>query len=220
MTVINHMDLPHPNGFEKRLRTDAIILHHPVMNGSVKDVNRVHLDRGFNGIGYHLYVRKDGSIWLGRPLVMKGAGIRPDGKYSNANTLHICAEGNFMVDEMDEVQLNGVIEAIQYVRKVYGNIPAFPHKAVNNTDCPGDNYPLKTILKQAKEIVMGRRYRVTVPSNRYNYNYIKDKIEELTGYKFHIVAEYKLQTTATEYALKYIIETSPYKVYYEELKDA
>lgn len=219
MPLINYVFLSHPNIFRKRATTKAIILHHAVMNGSVEDVNAVHLKRQFNGIGYHLYVRKDGSIYGGRPIEMVGAGIRPSYQgYSNSNTVHICAEGNFMVDTMSTKQLNGIVTAIEYLRQHFGNVEIKQHRQVNATACPGNNYPVnKILLLSLKEVVMEKKYRVTIPTNKDNYLDVKREVEQATGYKFYVIT-YKLRTTASEYALKRIVERSPYKVYFEEIK--
>ena len=53
----------------KRQSTARVILHHAAMNGSVKDIHRVHLNNGWSGIGYHFYVRKDGTVEVEWQLV-------------------------------------------------------------------------------------------------------------------------------------------------------
>jgi Negative regulator of beta-lactamase expression len=55
----------------------------------VKEINRWHNDRGFNGIGYHFVVRRDGTIEAGRPLEKIGAHV----KDYNSNSIGICLVG-------------------------------------------------------------------------------------------------------------------------------
>lgn len=86
----------------KRASTYRIILHHAAMNGSVEDIHRVHKNKGWAGIGYHFYVRKDGSVYRGRPEWAIGAHASG----SNYNSLGICAEGNFEHESMSDVQKN------------------------------------------------------------------------------------------------------------------
>lgn len=38
-----------------------------------KEINQMHVDRGWSGIGYHIVIRRDGTIELGRPLDFAGA---------------------------------------------------------------------------------------------------------------------------------------------------
>ncbi len=53
----------------KRTKTDYIILHHSASsNTSVEAIHNYHINgRGWKGIGYNFYVRKDGKIYQGRP---------------------------------------------------------------------------------------------------------------------------------------------------------
>ena len=46
-----------------RSQTNYIILHHRAGNGDTMSIHNLHLNRGFSGIGYHYYIRKDGSIY-------------------------------------------------------------------------------------------------------------------------------------------------------------
>ncbi|MDO4163494.1 MAG: N-acetylmuramoyl-L-alanine amidase [Bacteroides sp.] len=48
-----------------------------------------HRRRGFDGIGYHYYVRKDGTVLSTRPLAKVGAHCRGYNRYS----IGICYEG-------------------------------------------------------------------------------------------------------------------------------
>ena len=88
--VINSSNLKFTD-LSKRKSTKQIILHHAAMNGSVQDIHRVHLNKDYSGIGYHYYIRKDGSIWEGRPVDMIGAHAQG----SNSNSIGVCFEGNF-----------------------------------------------------------------------------------------------------------------------------
>lgn len=48
-----------------------------------------HRRRGFNGIGYHYYIRKDGTVVGTRSLELPGAHVRGHNKHS----IGICYEG-------------------------------------------------------------------------------------------------------------------------------
>lgn len=56
---------------------------------TVEDLRREHLHRGFQDIGYHYYVRRDGTVTLTRPLSLAGAHVKGFNKYS----IGICYEG-------------------------------------------------------------------------------------------------------------------------------
>lgn len=53
------------------------------------DLNLLHRRRGFNGTGYHYYIRKDGTVILTRPVERIGAHARG----FNENSIGICYEG-------------------------------------------------------------------------------------------------------------------------------
>ena len=52
-------------------------------------LDRMHRERGFNGCGYHFYVRRDGTIVSMRPLERVGAHARG----YNATSIGVCYEG-------------------------------------------------------------------------------------------------------------------------------
>ncbi|MCY6310728.1 smalltalk protein [Bacteroides faecis] len=53
------------------------------------DLETLHRRRGFNGTGYHYYIRKDGTTLLTRPIERIGAHV----KGFNASSIGICYEG-------------------------------------------------------------------------------------------------------------------------------
>ena len=78
----------------KRNKTNRIILHHAqAKTCSVEDIHQWHLKKDWSGIGYHFLVRKDGTIYQGRPEDTIGAHA----KGANHDSIGICAEGDFML---------------------------------------------------------------------------------------------------------------------------
>lgn len=53
------------------------------------DLQTDHLSRGFHGIGYHYYIRRDGSVTNTRPIELVGAHVKGYNKHS----IGICYEG-------------------------------------------------------------------------------------------------------------------------------
>lgn len=116
----------------KRSKTDKIILHHAVYNGNVEGIDNIHKNKGWSCIGYHFYVRKDGSIYRGRKEDTIGAHAYG----SNSTSIGICAEGNFEVDIMSAEQKNSIIELVGYLKGKYGISTVIRHKDVGSTACP------------------------------------------------------------------------------------
>jgi N-acetyl-anhydromuramyl-L-alanine amidase AmpD len=65
----------------------------PTQNYSVQDLERDHLKRGFAKIGYHFYIRRDGTLTQHRELLEVGAHCKP----YNRCSIGVCYEGG--VDE-------------------------------------------------------------------------------------------------------------------------
>ncbi|MDD7793707.1 peptidoglycan recognition protein family protein [Clostridium sp. 'White wine YQ'] len=134
-----------PNGENKPSR---IVLHHADASScNVFDIHRWHLQRGYAGIGYHYFVRKDGTIYQGRQEDQRGAHC-PSANY---NSIGICFEGSYMIEVPPAAQLNAGLELIADIKNRYGNMPIYGHKDLYATSCPGDNFPLVSI-KNSKVI--------------------------------------------------------------------
>lgn len=130
-----------------------IVLHHAEASKcTIEDIHRWHLSNGWIGCGYHYFVRKNGSIYRGRP---EGAiGSHCPG--ANSNSISICAEGSYMTETMATVQKQAIIELCKDIMSRYEIKQIYGHKELYNTDCPGANYPLNEIkqLKSAKYYVV------------------------------------------------------------------
>lgn len=126
-----------------RKKTNRIILHHAqAKTCSVEDIHQWHLKRGWSGIGYHFFIKKDGTIYQGRPENTIGAHA----KGANSDSIGICAEGNFMQEKMNALQLNAFIDLVSYLKKKYSITDIKRHKDVNATNCPGTYFPFSTII--------------------------------------------------------------------------
>lgn len=122
---------------------DKIILHHPEYYGSIQALNDVMRGMGFYMIGYNYYVRKDGSVWQGRPVSAQSANCYGQ----NTCSIGVCFEGNYDKDpSMPEAQFNAGVELIQYLKGQYGISEVNGHKHYYNTACPGANFPLQRML--------------------------------------------------------------------------
>lgn len=122
---------------------NGIVLHHTGVTAeqSVETIHEYHKSKGWAGIGYHYYVRKDGSVYKGRPEEYAGAhcpGV-------NTSSIGICAEGDFNQEDMSEEQKQAIIELVAYVKNEHDIEYVKGHREILATSCPGDNYPLDEI---------------------------------------------------------------------------
>ena len=133
---------------QKRRTTAYIILHHRAGDGDVKSIHEGHLKNGWTGIGYHFYVRKDGTIYRGRPIETVGAHCT--GK--NSESIGICFEGNCEVETMPLPQFKAGQELISYLIGAYTKAEVKRHRDFMATACPGRNFPFNDISKGASSV--------------------------------------------------------------------
>lgn len=148
----------------ERSNTNYIIIHHRAGNGDVKSIHSQHLKNGWTGIGYHFYIRKDGSIYEGRPINTVGA--HTVGK--NAVSVGICFEGNYESKdkEIPQPQLKSAQKLISYLKGIYKTAQVKRHCDFQATACPGKYFPFDKItqyetpiLKNADEITWELNHR-------------------------------------------------------------
>lgn len=138
--VKNHFQF---RSLAQRFLTDQIVLHHSGASGSLStavDVHRLHLKRGWSGIGYHFFIRRDGTVETGRPLEDVGAHA-----YGyNDNTVGICLAGNFDVETPTERQFAAAAKVVGTLCRLYDLQPndrnIIGRCDLNATDCPGTQF--------------------------------------------------------------------------------
>lgn len=132
-----------------RLSTKYIILHHRAGNGNVESIHKQHLSQGYSGIGYHFYIRKDGSVYEGRPLNKVGAHCKGSNNYS----VGVCFEGNFEIEHMTDAQIKAGSELLKYLFNLYPQAKVVGHRDMMATACPGKNFDINKILNYKEKTV-------------------------------------------------------------------
>ena len=62
--------------------TSTAVIHHTVSHDvSAKTIDQWHKERGWDGIGYHFVIRKDGTVEEGRSLSKQGAHAKGRNKF-------------------------------------------------------------------------------------------------------------------------------------------
>lgn len=126
----------------KRGATRRIILHHAAaVTCTAQQIHQWHLANGWSGIGYHFFVRKDGSVYRGRPEDTVGAHAGNN----NYDSIGVCFEGSFDKEEMGETQKRAGQELVAYLKGKYGITQVQKHNDVNATGCPGGHFPFAEI---------------------------------------------------------------------------
>ncbi len=140
--IVPHVWRPLSSYTRRSGKPPGIVFHHAAAaSASVEDVNRWHLARGMNGIGYHFYVTREGVIHRGRPEWAIGAHTL------GYNTwLGVCAEGNYQLQRMPDAQLKALEAVRAYLHRKYGGVDK-RHSDLNSTACPGRNYPWTELIR-------------------------------------------------------------------------
>lgn len=134
MTVVVNKNLKFKNvTYRDMKRVTTIVLHHACGYGDVEAIHKAHLRKGWSGIGYHYYIRTDGTIFKGRADDMVGAHCQSN----NTTSIGICLEGDFRKDVPTPVQLESMKALIKELKKKYPSIRrVFNHRDLNKTLCP------------------------------------------------------------------------------------
>lgn len=97
-------------GMTTKRMINKIIIHcaatYPGQDVGAYEIRRWHLERGYNDIGYHYVIRRDGEIDLGRPLDKAGAHT----KGYNSNSVGICLVGGIQDGKGGDANQDGVVE--------------------------------------------------------------------------------------------------------------
>ena len=100
-------------------------------NLSVIDIHKMHLDFGWDGIGYHKIIERSGKIENGRPEYWIGAHV----KGKNHISLGVCLIGK---DNFTKRQFISLERVLKRWKLKYPKAKIIGHKDVGNTkkSCP------------------------------------------------------------------------------------
>lgn len=108
---------------------------------TVADIDRWHKQRGWQGIGYHYVVYRDGSVHPGRPVEQIGAHTSGH----NANSIGVCYIGGVAADcktpkdTRTPAQRAALRDLVELLRAEYPNATIHGHREFANKACPSFN---------------------------------------------------------------------------------
>lgn len=125
-------------------RPTILVYHHTAIKEiSPTDIDKLHKDKGWNGIGYHYYIRKDGTVYKGREDDAEGSHV----KGYNKKSIGVCVEGNFEEECLTEEQIDSLENLSIFLCLKYDINEILQHKDLGKTLCPGNNFPIEEIKK-------------------------------------------------------------------------
>ena len=128
LTIITNVD-------KLRIRKmDKLIIHcSATPNGrkhEAAEIHKWHLDRGWNGIGYHWVITVDGKLQAGRPEYWMGSHASGH----NSKSIGVCMIGT---DEFSDEQWAMLKDLIHKKIIQYKGIKVIGHNEVSKKSCPG-----------------------------------------------------------------------------------
>lgn len=105
---------------------------------TVVDIDRWHRQRGFDMVGYHYVIYRDGSVHEGRPLPMIGAHCSGQ----NTSSIGICyiggcaADGRTPKDTRTPEQIKSLEELVKGLRQRFPGVTVHGHNEFAAKACP------------------------------------------------------------------------------------
>lgn len=119
-----------------------------ILHDDVSVIRQWHLNLGWNDVGYHFFIQKDGTIQKGRDIEKTPAAQYEHNKGSIAICLHGLEIANFT-----QKQYTNLINFCEQIYDAYdGSIKFRGHNEVANKTCPVINY--RELLSLNKEGIM------------------------------------------------------------------
>ena len=112
-------------------------------NLTAHDIHQMHLDFGWNGIGYHKVILRNGEIENGRPEYWEGAHV----KGKNRVSLGVCLIGR---DNFTNKQFNSLEALLKSWKKKYPHAIIEGHCDTETTNKTCPNFNVKNWCKNRK----------------------------------------------------------------------
>lgn len=111
--------------------TRGIVIHcadtPPKMDIGWKEINQWHLQRGWAGCGYHVVIRRDGTIEAARPLEVIGAHVVS----ANSYTVGVCLVGGKGGKSKDDPYKHFTNHQMESLRNVLDDLTErYPNAAI------------------------------------------------------------------------------------------
>lgn len=114
---------------------------------NVSVMDKWHRDRGWNGVGYHFFIQKNGTIQVGRNIERTPAAQRNRKKVDrpyfgggNEGTIAICLHG-LHKDKFTMQQRKALVDFCSQINNVYnGEVTFHGHREIDWKECPVIDY--------------------------------------------------------------------------------
>lgn len=126
----------------------TLVIHHSVIDegddlSTLLEIQRLHRkDRAWADVAYHYFIGKEGAIYEGRSVSVRGVHVAG----YNTGSVGVCLLGNYMTDTPSKEMLDSASSLGAWLTASLALSHLAGHRDFNsNTVCPGDN--LQTLLE-------------------------------------------------------------------------
>lgn len=134
------------------LAVEYIVIHHIAAKiATMEEIHRWHIEeRGWSGIGYNEYIRKDGTSYIGRGMAVGAHTLD-----YNSKAYGIALEGDFNLELPTDAQKITLTKRCFELQKVFTNIRTIvAHRDLTSTDCPGKKCNINEIIISPYELAL------------------------------------------------------------------
>jgi len=133
----------------ERKSTNRIIYHHSLTkDGNATSIGRWHTEHnGWEDIGYHFVILKNGEKQEGRKLSLVGAHAY--GK--NADSIGVCLIGDFRTEYPTEAQIETCVKLQHALNRYYSKNLSIEFHRDLYSPCPGKMLCRKCFVRRLKE---------------------------------------------------------------------
>lgn len=122
---------------------NTLVVHHSAFleendRATLHEIQDLHRGRnGWADVAYHYLIGRDGTIYEGRDVGVRGAHVEG----ANTGTVGVCLLGNYAVDTPPMRQIEGAITLMVWLADWLQLTHIATHRDFNGdiTECPGDN---------------------------------------------------------------------------------
>lgn len=122
------------------------------MDVSVADITRWHQARGFTSIGYHFYIKFDGSVHRGRDLDGDGLVLEETGAHVaglNSKALGVCLEGGYDGENnFTQKQWGALKQLLREIVHYYPSAIIKGHRDFSNVSKSCPSFEVKDKMKE------------------------------------------------------------------------
>lgn len=164
----------------KRTQTTHIVIHTAAWPGdpTIQDIWRVHVvENGWNDVGYHYLIRKDGDIQKGRPEKYVGAHCRDAGM--NRKSVGICCSGHGDMQPFTDEQLETLYSLVNVIRHIYdidiAHVIGHRESGAAKT-CPGELVDMDELRQEieARNVTPEEAERLYTDADELSVTYLSD----------------------------------------------